>query len=182
MRCLAVDPSAVQRRILAQVLTAAGWSEVALAADAGEALELLARAGADPFHLLLTEWDLPGRSGPDLIREIRAAGSWNGLPVLVIASRGARADVLAAREAGADAYLLKPVSPEGLVARVRALVPEAEVAQGPGDAAAAEAPEAAGAPGDEAVPEHAPASASDDAAAGDGDAAPEGGDETLKAA
>ena len=97
---------------------------VAAARDGDRGRELLragaATMGAPPFDLVVLDLMLPGRSGLDLLRELRAAGST--LPVLLLTARGSEADKVLGLELGADDYVTKPFSLRELVARVRALV------------------------------------------------------------
>jgi DNA-binding response OmpR family regulator len=109
---------------------------VAAARDGDRGRELLragaATMGAPPFDVVVLDLMLPGRSGLDLLRELRAAGST--LPVLLLTARGSEADKVLGLELGADDYVTKPFSLRELVARVRALVRREERRDGRGDA------------------------------------------------
>jgi two-component system catabolic regulation response regulator CreB len=65
---------------------------------------------------------LPDGSGFDLIRRWRAAATSRPMPIIVLSSRDAEADRVAALESGADDYVTKPFSPREIVARVRAVL------------------------------------------------------------
>ena len=65
---------------------------------------------------------LPGRSGLEVLREVRAEPSTRTLPVVVLTARAAEMDKLLGFEHGADDYLTKPFSPRELVARLQALL------------------------------------------------------------
>jgi DNA-binding response OmpR family regulator len=120
-------------RALAVGLTDAFAQEgfvVSVARDGVKAQELLhgpAGAGADrraagdpPFDVVVLDLMLPGRSGLDVLRELRARG--DPTPVLILTARGSEADKVLGLELGADDYVTKPFSPRELVARVRALL------------------------------------------------------------
>ena len=92
---------------------------VSLASDGDEALLCLAE---DPPDLVLLDWMLPGISGIEICRQIRARSDLNGLPVIMLTARGEEADRIRGLETGADDYLTKPFSVPELVARVRALL------------------------------------------------------------
>jgi DNA-binding response OmpR family regulator len=86
--------------------------------DCGE--EGLRRALGTPYALVLLDVMLPGKSGFDVCRELRAARPAQA--ILVLTARGAEADVLEGFRCGADDYLTKPFSVAELVARVEALL------------------------------------------------------------
>jgi DNA-binding response OmpR family regulator len=96
--------------------------EVAVARDGVKGHELLARSldAAARFDVVVLDLMLPGRSGLDLLRELR--GRDRATPVLILTARGAETDKVLGLELGADDYVTKPFSLRELVARVRALV------------------------------------------------------------
>jgi two-component system KDP operon response regulator KdpE len=69
--------------------------------------------------LVVLDLGLPDRDGIDVIRDLRG---WSGLPVLVLSARGEEAQKVAALDAGADDYLVKPFGVPELLARIRALL------------------------------------------------------------
>lgn len=93
--------------------------EVVAAADAKEALEAL--DGPLPA-LALIDWMLPGMSGIELARRIRAEQATKELPIIMLTARSEEIDKLKGFESGIDDYVTKPFSPKELVARTRALL------------------------------------------------------------
>lgn len=79
--------------------------------------------------LVLLDWMLPGESGLSLARYWRSQERTAILPVIMLTARGDDADIVAGLDAGADDYMVKPFSPQEMLARIRALlrrkVPEA---------------------------------------------------------
>jgi two-component system copper resistance phosphate regulon response regulator CusR len=91
--------------------------QVEEAEDGTAALEVIARGGID---LLLLDWMLPGASGLDLLKDLRARGDVT--PVIMFTARDAVADRALALNEGADDYVVKPFAFEELLARVRAVL------------------------------------------------------------
>lgn len=86
---------------------------------AREAAAQLAAAQDAPFACAVLDLGLPDREGLDLLREWRSGGC--DLPVIVLTARDALASRVAGLDAGADDYVIKPVAPEELASRVRAV-------------------------------------------------------------
>ena len=114
---LAIDDSASMRQILSATLTAAGY-EVTLAADGAEGLE---NALAVRFDLVLTDQHMPGKTGLDLISELRGNPAYTATPILVLTTESGEPFKAAAREAGATGWIEKPLDPELLTELVAAL-------------------------------------------------------------
>ncbi|MCC5983753.1 MAG: response regulator transcription factor [Rhodobacteraceae bacterium] len=115
MRIVLIEDNAMLARALAQALQTDGHAVDWLACGR-EGAAFLAREGAD---LAIIDINLPGRSGLDIIRELRARGA--ALPVLALTARDGLEDRVAGLDAGADDYVTKPFEIEELRARVRAL-------------------------------------------------------------
>jgi two-component system chemotaxis response regulator CheY len=115
MKCLVVDDSAFTRRILVNSLESMGFTLILEAADGAQAME---RCTPDVV-LVVTDWNMPGMSGVELVRSLRAKPELASIPVLIVTARTTREDMLEAADAGVDAYVLKPFTPD--VLRKRAL-------------------------------------------------------------
>jgi DNA-binding response OmpR family regulator len=114
-RILIVEDEARLADALAQGLAEEGFGvERASSAEAAE--PVLARGGID---LIVLDLGLPGKSGLELLRELRVAG--NRVPVLILTARGTIEDRVAGLDGGADDYLAKPFALAELLARIRAL-------------------------------------------------------------
>ena len=91
-----------------------------LEAKSGEQALVSLSLAPDPISLVLCDWNLPGMSGMDLFKNIRAANA--KLPFLMITARADIESVVAAKEAGVTAYLVKPISPKQLQAKIASLL------------------------------------------------------------
>ena len=111
---LVADGDAGLRAVVASHLADQGY-DVTDAADAGTLLTALDEAPAD---LVVLDVDLPDSEGFDLVRAVRRA---TDAPVIVITARSAETDRITGLDAGADDYVVKPVSVGELMARVRAM-------------------------------------------------------------
>ncbi len=114
-RVLIVEDSATQARQLGLILEDAGF-EVELAPDADRGFEL-ARDGS--FEAVLSDLNLPGGSGFDLCRRIKAEPALRNLPVVVCTAEADPANVLRGLQAGADGFMTKDREPAAIVAGIR---------------------------------------------------------------
>ena len=128
---LVAEDDANIRETLADLLSGEGY-DVKTAAD-GEAAIAAWRGASEPFDLVMLDVMMPGKSGYDVCREIRAAGS--RVAVLMLSAKGEEIDKVIGLELGADDYVTKPFGVRELLARVAAAIRRAE---GPSGAVRAE--------------------------------------------
>lgn len=115
MKVLVVDDSDVMRTLLGGTLTQAGFEVVALA-DGSEAA---AAISAGEARMVITDWEMPGLSGPDLCRQIRAASLPSYTYIILVTSHDRPEDRVSGLAAGADDFISKPFNPAELIERVR---------------------------------------------------------------
>jgi two-component system phosphate regulon response regulator PhoB len=72
--------------------------------------------------LILLDWMLPGVSGIDFARQLKADSKTNEIPIIMLTARGEEEDKIRGLEVGADDYVTKPFSPRELIARIRAVL------------------------------------------------------------
>ena len=118
-KILIVDDVATNRIVMKVKLTAAGYLPV-VAADGVSALALAAEQTPD---LILLDYGLPDMPGPDVLRQLRADPVTRRVPVVVFSASQSPAARIAAFEAGADDFLVKPIDDQTLLARIRSLMP-----------------------------------------------------------
>ena len=117
-RILVVEDEPAIRELLSINLRHAGYA-VTEAGTAEQARSQLALAQPD---LVLLDWMLPGQSGVDFAKQLRADPRTSALPIVMLTARAQEGDKLQGFDVGADDYVTKPFSPRELVARVRALL------------------------------------------------------------
>ncbi len=106
-----------------------GLREEGYAVDvAYDGVDGLSKASGNDYDLLLMDIMLPGRSGLDVVRDLRAHD--RNMPVLVLSARDAREDVALGLRAGADDYMTKPFGFDELLARLHALLLRGPAAHG----------------------------------------------------
>ncbi len=125
MRVLVVDDDTRLARSLARGLGAEGYA-ADVAHNGDEARWLL---GECAYDVIVLDVMLPGVSGHELCRELRAAG--NGAPVLMLTARQGEQEEVRALDLGADDFLAKPFSYAVLLARLRALLRRGESPRAP---------------------------------------------------
>jgi two-component system, chemotaxis family, chemotaxis protein CheY len=109
MRVLLADDSSTMRTIIRRVLKELGIHDPAEAADGLQAAEIF-KAGE--FDLVLTDWNMPGKTGIELAREIRACDQ--KVPIIMITTEAERPRVVEAVRAGVTDYLVKPFTTSAL--------------------------------------------------------------------
>lgn len=119
---LVVDDDSQVRQLIGRFLRENGY-RVTGVRDGREMRSTLATADVD---LIILDLMLPGTSGLDLCREIRASSS---LPIIMLTAKGEDTDRIVGLEVGADDYLPKPFNPRELLARIRAVLRRAAVPQ-----------------------------------------------------
>ena len=118
MRILVVDAHPTMRQVLARVLRQLGATDVYQAGDAPSALDAFQRLRPD---VVLLDIRLPGQDGYWLTRRLRECDSGDWTPIVFLSALNSDMDVWRAIEAGGDDYLVKPVKPMVLMAKLRAM-------------------------------------------------------------
>ena len=122
-KVLVADDSGTMRKIIVRNLQALGVTAVTEAADGAEAV---AAFKPGEFQLVLTDWNMPNKSGPEVAREIRARDA--KVPIVMITTEAERARVLEAIQAGVTDYLVKPFTPDALRQKIEKHCPQPAVA------------------------------------------------------
>ncbi len=105
LKFLVVDDFATMRRIIRNLLKELGFNNVDEAEDGVNTLQKLRN---DHFDFVVSDWNMPNMTGIDLLRNIRADENLKGLPVLMVTAEAKKENIIAAAQAGASGYVVKP--------------------------------------------------------------------------
>ena len=105
MKFLVVDDFSTMRRIVRNLLKELGFTNVDEAEDGLIALQKL---NTLPFDFVVTDWNMPNMDVLTLLQNIRANPSLKHLPVLMITAEAKKENIIAAAQAGASGYIVKP--------------------------------------------------------------------------
>ncbi len=105
MRILIVDDFSTMRRIIKNLLRDLGFNNTLEADDGLTALPILQAGGID---FLVTDWNMPGMQGIDLLKTVRADEKLSTLPVLMVTAETKREQIIEAAQAGVNGYIVKP--------------------------------------------------------------------------
>ena len=105
MKILVVDDFSTMRRIIKNLLKDLGFSNIQEADDGSTALPMLQQGD---FDFVVTDWNMPGMQGIDLLRAILADDKLKHLPVLMVTAEAKKEQIVAAAQAGVNGYVVKP--------------------------------------------------------------------------
>ncbi len=105
MKFLVVDDFSTMRRIVRNLLKELGFTNVDEAEDGLVALQKLE---AGDFDFVVTDWNMPNMDGLTLLQRIRQSPAHKHLPVLMITAEAKKENIIAAAQAGASGYIVKP--------------------------------------------------------------------------
>tara|TARA_R110000803_G_scaffold67240_3_gene128897 strand:+ start:1540 stop:1944 length:405 start_codon:yes stop_codon:yes gene_type:complete len=105
MKVLVVDDFSTMRRIIKNLLRDLGFTNISEADDGSTALPML-KDGA--FDFVVTDWNMPGMQGIDLLKAIRADSKLSHIPVLMVTAEAKKEQIVMAAQAGVNGYIVKP--------------------------------------------------------------------------
>jgi putative two-component system response regulator len=115
MKVLVVDDDELMVQLLEHTLRRHGH-DVASANNGRAAVD---RLHAEQFQIVISDWDMPQMTGPELVRAVRAMGGASYVYMILLTSRDDSRDVIEGLNAGADDFVTKPFNPGELAVRVR---------------------------------------------------------------
>ena len=121
MPILIVDDYKTMLRIINNLLKQIGFSNVDEATDGSAALAKL-REAKQPYGLVISDWNMEPMSGIDLLREVRADAKLKPTPFIMITAESKTENVVAAKEAGVNNYIVKPFNAETLKTKLASVL------------------------------------------------------------
>ena len=115
MKILIVDDFSTMRRIIKNLLRDLGYTNTHEADDGNTALPML-KSG--DFDFLVTDWNMPGMTGIDLLKQIRADEQLASLPTLMVTAEAKRDQIIEAAQAGVNGYVVKPFTAQVLKEKI----------------------------------------------------------------
>lgn len=121
-RAMVIDDSKAIRLILSRTLTDLGY-EVSQASNGAEALRSLerGRVAAEGYSLILVDWNMPEMNGLEFVKRVRANDKYSGVKLMMVTTETQPEQMIAAIEAGANEYVMKPFTREVIEDKLRLL-------------------------------------------------------------
>jgi two-component system chemotaxis response regulator CheY len=127
MKILVVDDFSTMRRIVRNLLKESGYVNIDEAEDGAAAL---ARLRTGRYDFVISDWNMPVLDGLSMLQEIRADASLSRLPVLMVTAEAKRENVIAAAQAGANGYVVKPFTAATLEEKMTSILEKIVNARG----------------------------------------------------
>ena len=115
MKILVVDDFSTMRRIVKNLLRDLGFTNTHEADDGSTAWPILQ---SGDFDFLITDWNMPGMTGIELLQKVRADERLKTLPVLMVTAEAKRDQIVAAAQAGVNGYVVKPFTAAALKEKI----------------------------------------------------------------
>ncbi len=125
MKILIVDDFSTMRRIIKNLLRDLGYTNTAEADDGTTALPMLQNG---KFDFLVTDWNMPGMQGIDLLKAVRADDNLSSMPVLMVTAESKRDQIVEAAQAGVNGYVVKPFTAATLKEKIDKIFERIEAA------------------------------------------------------
>ena len=127
MKILIVDDFSTMRRIIKNLLRDLGFNNTQEADDGTTALPKLQTGD---FDFLVTDWNMPGMQGIDLLKAVRADEKLSKLPVLMVTAEAKKEQIVEAAQAGVNGYIVKPFTAATLKEKIDKIFERIEANKG----------------------------------------------------
>jgi two-component system chemotaxis response regulator CheY len=121
MPILVVDDYKTMIRIIRNLLNQLGFTEVDDSVDGADALEKLR---ARPYGLIIADWNMEPMSGYGLLKEVRSDQDMRKIPFIMVTAESKTENVIAAKKAGVNNYIVKPFNAATLKTKIEAVFPD----------------------------------------------------------
>lgn len=120
MKILVVDDMATMRKIIKNMLSQIGFTNISEADDGATAWPLIqdAQKAGEPFEFIVSDWNMPKMTGLDLLKNLRENDAFKTLPFLMITAEAEQGNVVIAVKAGVSNFIVKPFSAQVLKEKV----------------------------------------------------------------
>jgi|SRR5688572_12465050 len=115
MKVLVVDDFSTMRRIIRNLLREIGFTNTVEADDGSTALPILKQGGID---FVITDWNMPGMPGIELLQAVRSDEKLKHIPVLMVTAEAKREQIIQAAQAGINGYIVKPFTAQTLQQKI----------------------------------------------------------------
>ncbi len=127
MKILIVDDFSTMRRIIKNLLRDLGFSNTSEADDGNTALPMLKSGGID---FLVSDWNMPGMQGIDLLKAVRSDPELSTLPVLLVTAESKKEQIIEAVQAGVNGYIVKPFNATTLKEKIEKIFERIDAGNG----------------------------------------------------
>ncbi len=115
MAVLAIDDYSKMRQVVRLLLKDLGFYNIDEAASADEAMDKLQEKN---YGLIISDWNMPGMTGLELLKRVRDTAAMKDTPFIMISAESKPENILSARDAGVSSYIVKPFTAETLKSRM----------------------------------------------------------------
>ena len=120
MKVLVVDDYSTMRRIIRNLLGQIGYTEVDEAEDGGKAFE---KMKSGQYGLVISDWNMEPMTGYELLQKVRADETLKATPFIMVTAESKTENVVAAKKAGVNNYIVKPFNAATLEAKINSVLP-----------------------------------------------------------
>jgi two-component system chemotaxis response regulator CheY len=118
MKILVVDDFATMRRIVKNILTSLGFTNIVEAEDGKQGLSKVMEGGVD---FIISDWNMPNMMGIEFLRAVRGNPNTKAIPFLMVTAESNKENIVEAVQAGVSNYVVKPFTAETLEQKLQAI-------------------------------------------------------------
>ena len=110
MKILVIDDMATMRKIIKNMLGQIGFKNITEADDGATAWPMIQEAlgSPEPYEFIVSDWNMPNMDGLTMLQNVRASDTLKAIPVLMVTAEAKKENIVAAAQAGASGYIVKP--------------------------------------------------------------------------